>query len=182
MHGAESGRRSGPGAGRLAVLFAVGAGLFGCDGAPEAAAPRLEGGAPTLEALGAAVWAGLTAGDTAALEGLRLSEHEHNDLVWPEQPAAQEPSAAQSLDFWWENIQLRNRAALTELLRAHGGSELALEAVECPGEPRSYASFRALTDCRLVLTGPGGRRRLQAFRHVIVMDGRHKVVRYDDQE
>ena len=148
-----------------------------CADAPDPE-PRLDHGAPTVEALAQEVWAALVASDTATLDRLRLSEREHNELVWPEQPAAAQPAAAAQLDEWWANIERRNRASLGTLLDAFAGSSLDLAGGECRGEPRRYASYEALTGCVLLLDGPAGSREVEAFRYVIRMDGVHKVVRY----
>jgi hypothetical protein len=165
-------------AGACLLLGAIAA----CGDGPSTAEPRLTGGAPTLEELGSGVWNGIVARDAAALERLRLTEFEHNQLVWPEQSAAQEPSAAANLDFWWQNIQLRNRAALDDLFAVYGGATLALRDVECIGDPQAYESFTALTDCRLTLDGPTGPFRVEAFRYVVRMGGAHKVLRYYGDE
>lgn len=152
-----------------------------CGGDPHGQ-PRLTGGTATLEELGDAVWTALVREDIAALDLLRLSELEHNELVWPEQTPAREASAAANLDHWWSNIQVRNRAAVMDLLRRHGGSDGTLEGVECVGETREYASFQALTDCRLLVRDAERREAVEAFRYVIRMDGRHKVVRYYEDQ
>lgn len=139
---------------------------------------RLENGAATLDELGRGVWTAIVQQDTAALDRLRLSEYEHNVLVWPEQDASR-PEAGFPLDQAWHNIQLRNRAARTGLVHAFRDSIDRLVDTRCDGQPRRYRTFLALTDCQLVLeTADGGERRVQAFRYVIRMDGRHKVVRY----
>lgn len=155
--------------------------VAGCGDGDLAVEPRLSGAAPTVDSLGAAVWAGLVTGDTAALRQLRLSEAEHNEIVWPEQPAAKQPSAQENLDFWWRNIEVRNRAALDNLFTRFRGSAMEFLAVDCPGEARSYDSFRALTGCVLVLAGQDGPARVAAFRYVIEMDGVYKLVRYYDE-
>ena len=162
---------------RLAGTLLLLAPLAGCGAEPDRE-PRLTGGTETLDELGHAVWDAIVREDTAALDRLRLSQFEHNELVWPEQPAAREPSAATNLDLWWNNIQLRNAAAVRDLLREHGGSDRALAGVECAGETREYASFQALGGCRLLVRGPEGPETVEAFRYVIRMDGRHKVVRF----
>ena len=168
----------------LAVqVVALAAGGCGDAAGTPAASPRLEDGAPELRELGSAVWRAITDADTATLRQLRLSEHEHNELVWPEQPAAREPSAAANLDLWWQNIRNRNRAALEDLLARYTGSALQYDGVECQGEPRQYPSYSALTDCVLLLKNDRDEvRRLQAFRYVIEMDGAYKVVRYYGDE
>lgn len=166
------------------LLLAVLVPLAGCgpSDAGAAAAPRLAGGTATIEGLGEQVWGALVAGDTAGLEALRLTRREHDELVWPEQPAARQPSATANLGFWWDNIQTRNGAAVDDLIRSHRGSTARLVATRCAGEPRRYETFQALTDCHLVLEdGDGSARRVRAFRHVILMDGRHKLVRYYDE-
>ena len=157
----------------------------GCDtaGASAAADPRLTGGANSLDSLGSRVWAAIAARDTAALEALRLSEHEHNEYVWPEQPAAASTSAGNALDYWWQNIEVRNQAAVSDLLEAHGGSVARLTDTRCEGEPRKYASYVALTECYLVTRdGAGNEREVRAFRYVVSMDGQYKAVRYYGRE
>ncbi|MBW3552355.1 MAG: hypothetical protein KY466_02530 [Gemmatimonadetes bacterium] len=166
---------------RLGALVLLGFLIGGC-GKDSAAAPRLTDGEPSIQALGAAVWNAVIARDTAALDRLRLSEYEHNELVWPEQPGSREPSAAANLDLWWNNIQVRNRAAVQDLLRKHAGSPSRVAGVECRGGVLEFATFEALTGCRLLLSGPEGPWAVEAFRHVLRMDGRHKVVRYYGDE
>lgn len=141
--------------------------------------PGLQGGTATLEELGATIWSALIVEDTAVLESLRLTRAEHDELVWPEQPAAREPSASANLDLWWSNIETRNRAALADLGRTFRGSTARLAGTRCSGEPRQYSTYQALTDCQLTLElEDGSERRVQAFRYAILMDGRLKVVRY----
>ena len=144
--------------------------------------PRFSGGTETLGDLGEAVWDALVRRDTATLEALRLTEREHNELVWPEQPAASEPTAAANLDLWWQNIQNRNRAAMDDLLRKHGGSDRQLRGVACIEDPRQFESYRALAGCRLLLETASGVQQVEAFRYVIEMDGVHKVLRYYEDQ
>lgn len=168
-----------PGLGGALVLVGTLAG--GCAEEP-AGAPRLDGGTETLDELGAAVWDAIVRQDPAALNALRLTEYEHNELVWPEQPAASEPTAAANLELWWQNIQVRNRAGMEQLLRDYGGSDRALKGVACTDDPRRYATYQALAGCRLLLDAEGGVQQVEAFRYVIRMDGVHKVLRYYEGE
>lgn len=159
------------------TLLAAALAAAGCRPEP-AAEPRLTHGATSLEALGDSVWRAIVAGDAPTLTRMRVTEYEHNQLMWPEMPASA-PEANFPVEMAWQNIQTRNRAALADLGSAYGGSDLQLEETRCHGDPRAFGSFEALTGCVLHLTGPGGEpHRLEAFRYVVVMDGRYKVVRY----
>ena len=165
----------------LSALLVVG----GCDSgrASGAADPRLSGGPSSLDSLGSRVWAAIAARDTVVLETLRLSEHEHNEHVWPEQPAAANASANEALDYWWQNVEVRNEAAVADLLDAHGGSDARLVDTRCEGGPRGYASYRALTECYLLTKDRAGdEREVRAFRYVVEMDGEFKAVRYYGRE
>ncbi len=143
-------------------------------------APPLPGSAPSLERLGQTVWSALVTEDTTALTALRLTEHEHNDRVWPQLPASR-PEVNFPVDLAWENIQLRNRRAITRLLASFRGSRAELRTTECRGETEEYRTFHVLQDCYLVLQHPdGGRFHLQAFRYVHVMNGGYKIFRYYD--
>lgn len=167
--------------GAAAVLLLGLLGASGCEPTQDRA-PRLAGGTATLESLGQEVWAALEVGDTATLNRLRLDRGEHDGHVWPEQPAARSSSAEDHLDLWWRNIETRNDAAVAGLTRRFRGSGAALVETRCGEEPLRYATYEALTDCRLVLEAPDGTRAgVEAFRHVVRMDGVYKVVRYYDE-
>lgn len=164
----------------LALLGAAGA----CDRAPdESDAPPppalgLSGGAEDLEALGRLVVEAVGRTDTAALEALRLTEHEHNDLVFPRLPAGQPPQNF-PVDIAWANIRTRNSVAVLKLFERFGDRRLEFEAVECLGEPERFEGFEVVTDCWTEFSDPdGNRHRVQLFRHALSADGRYKIFRY----
>lgn len=161
----------------LLLLLAVGA---GCDPAAEAAPVRsLQGGTASVEELAEQVVAGLVAGDSALLESLRLSEHEHNELLWPEFPAARQHPPF-PVDLAWENIQIRNAGALYDLLPRFRGRALRVRGVVCPGR-EDYPSFRAVRECSIRVVEEGaGELEIRPFRSVVVWGGRHKIVRYSE--
>src|SRR5690606_29857660 len=111
---------------------------------------------PSLEALADGVVAALVAGDTAALAGYRVTEHEHNELLWPEFPIArQEPPFP--VELAWENLEARNAGGLHRLLERFRGRDLRVDAVECPGGEEEYPGFTVLHDCRIRLVEGGAR-------------------------
>lgn len=156
----------------LAAVTAAGCG----QGTGEA--PALPGSAPSLEALAEEVLSALAAGDTGRLEALRLTEREHNELVWPELPAA-DPAANFPVDVAWRNIESRNVRARSRLLARRAGRDLELVGVECLGPTREFRSFAVRTGCRTTYrVDGGGPVREVLFEHVLVWSGRHKVFRY----
>lgn len=145
---------------------------------------RTEGGSPlpgaagSLEELGETAWVALQRQDTATMRLLRLTEREHNEMVWPELPASA-PEANFPVDFAWQNIQTRDRAALGVLLSPEFRLRSAeYRAVECLGVTQRFESFRVLTDCHILLWSAGGPVRHQLFKDVLVMGGGYKIFRY----
>jgi len=166
----------------LAMIVAAGA----CERTPDASedpAPPslgLTGGAADLESLARIVVEAIGRTDTAALEALRLTEHEHNDLVFPRLPAGQPPQNF-PVDIAWANIRTRNSVAVLRLLDRYGGKRLALETVECVGETQRFEGFEVATDCWTEFAdSAGSRHRAQLFRHALSADGRYKLFRYYD--
>lgn len=156
-----------------------------CDRTPEASgeAPspiELIGGATDLPLLGRVVVEAIGRTDTVTLEALRLTEHEHNDLVFPKLPAGQPPQNF-PVDIAWANIRTRNSVAVLRLFERYGGEPLAFEAVECVGETEQFEGFEVATDCWTEFTdSQGNRHRAQLFRHALSADGRYKIFRYYD--
>ena len=141
-----------------------------------------EGSAPSLQILGEDVLAALTREDTATLERVRLSQEQHNAVVWPELPASR-PEVNYPVDFAWENIELRNRRALGRLLLGFEGREATLQSVACRGERQSFETFYVETDCWVTFDlGSSGRFEAQLFKDVLVREGGFKIFRYYEGE
>lgn len=144
---------------------------------------RLEGSAPTVAEVGRRALTALSEGDVAALQALRLTEHEHNDVVWPELPASA-PEVGFPVDFAWSNIEGRNIAALSRIAPTYQGEALVFQDVECRGDTQTFETFRVLTDCWVAFTREGSADVWQAqlFEDVLVRGGGHKIFRYYDEE
>lgn len=142
---------------------------------------RFERASPSLEALGREILAALANGDGGALERFRLTEREHNEVVWPELPASAS-GVNFPVDYAWLNIQNRNRRALSRLLDLYPGRTLRFESVDCRGKEQRFHSFEVLTDCYVVFTIEGHDlpREAQIFKDVLIRGGGFKIFRYYD--
>jgi hypothetical protein len=169
----------------LASTLAACSGSGDEPGAPPRAAEvgelRFPGSTRTLDGLGRTVLVALAASDTTTLAALRLTEQEHNEVVWPELPASR-PEVNFPIDFAWTNIELRDRRSITRLLPIFGGLEVGFLTVQCRGGTQTFETFHVLTDCWTMfeLEGRDGPFEAQLFKDVLVRSGGHKIFRYYD--
>ncbi len=168
--------RARPLAGLLACLVAA-----ACERPQPVGERAFPGSAHSLEALARDALRGLSSSDAELLEELRLTEAEHNAVVWPELPASA-PEVGFPVDFAWRNIQLRNYSALERVGDWYRSNPVRHHATECRGATREFATFRVHTDCRvLFLTVRGELMEAQLFRDVLERDGGFKIFRYYDE-
>lgn len=184
-------RRCGPG-GFVTWMLVAAMGVIGCspssDGLDDASATtasaelRFPGSTETIDGLGRAVLEALSRSDTVALAELRLTEREHNDVVWPELPAAR-PKVNFPIDFAWSNIEMRDRRSLTRLLPVFDGLDAHFRTVQCRGATQTFETFEVLTDCWTIfdVEGREGPFEAQLFKDVLVRGGGHKIFRYYDE-
>ena len=153
----------------------------GCDGPRPPGELAFPGSSPSVEALARDALQGLSASDTLLLEQLRLTEAEHNEVVWPELPASA-PEIGFPVDFAWRNIQLRNESALERIGGWYESNPVRYQVTECRGEIREFATFDVHTDCWvLFLTTRGELLEAQLFKDVLERDGGFKIFRYYDE-
>jgi len=174
-------------AGRVLALVLLGLGSTSCADsiAHEAETDRslrFQGSASAPAALGRTVLDALVRGDRDTLLGLRLTEREHNDVVWPELPASA-PELNFPLAYAWQNIERRNRRSLERILPLYSGRDLAYLRVECRGETERFETFEVLTDCWVVFAqgSDPGLLEAQIFKDVLVRGGGYKIFRYYDE-
>lgn len=156
----------------------------GSDGdtpAPGGVELRFPGATETLEDLGRTALEAVMRADTVTLARLRLTEHEHNAVVWPELPASR-PEVNFPIDFAWTNIELRDRRSVGRLLPMFDDVEARFRAVQCRGATQTFESFHVLTDCWTIfdVEGREGPFEAQLFKDVLVRGGGHKIFRYYD--
>ncbi len=176
----SGGRRCRDGQVRRAWLLA-GLLLASCNSPPSPGALAFPGASPSVEVLARDALRGLAASDAMLLERLRLTETEHNEVVWPELPASA-PEIGFPVDFAWRNIQLRNESALERVAGWYRSNAVRYQVAECRGETQAFATFRVHTDCRvLFLTIRGELLEAQLFKDVLERDGGFKIFRYYDE-
>lgn len=143
-----------------------------------AEASRFPGSAVSLDDLGRTVLRALAAGDAAALARVRLTEREHDDVVWPELPAAR-AEVGFPADYAWENIERRNARDLERVLPWYGDRAPEHVRVECRGGLEEFETFRVHTDCWEVFrVGGGPPLEAQLFKDVLERGGGFKIFRY----
>lgn len=157
----------------------------GTEGATEvgSSADPFENAQPSIEHLGRNVLAALARQDTAVLQSFRLTEREHNDVVWPELPASA-PEVNYPLDLAWENIELRNWRGLQRIMPLYANRQLGFEGVECRGQPEAFETFVVETDCYVVFGVDASPQRWEAqiFKDALRRGGGFKIFRYYDEE
>lgn len=135
-----------------------------------------------LDDFGREVFEAFVAGDTVALEALRLSEQEHNGEVYPELPVGR--AGTFPVDMAWENIQLRHYRDRRRQLERFEARRATWVGTECRGPVREFDSFHVETDCWVVFEDATvGRARVQMFKDVLVRNGEYlRAFRYYDGE
>lgn len=144
---------------------------------------RFEDSQPTLEALGRHVLAALAREDEFALERVRLTEREHNEVVWPELPASA-PHINYPVDYAWTNIENRNRRGVSRLLSIFANGDAEPRGVECRGGTEEFETFVVHTDCWVVFAAGASPERweIQLFKDALERSGGYKIFRYYDEE
>jgi hypothetical protein len=136
------------------VLLIVAALALVAPPAPRAAAaPRLAGAAPSIDALVGRFLRVLATGDGKKLERLRVSEGEYLDIILPgnvepgETPRRFPPAKS---EFFWSLLDGKSRYAEAALLAEHAGQRYRVREMRFLKGTGQYASFTAHR--RLALT------------------------------
>ena len=139
------------------------------------------GSSGSMEELAREALSGLAASDAELLNRLRLTEAEHNEVVWPELPASA-PEIGFPVDLVWRNIELRSSAALDRIGGWFRSNAVRYQVTECRGATQEFATFQVHTDCWvLFLTIRGELLEAQLFKDVLERDGGFKIFRYYDE-
>lgn len=175
---AARGRRPG----RSGFLRGLLGGLAGLVAAAGCGDQPFPGSSGSLDELGRGIVEAFRRDDRESLESFRLTETEHNGVVWPELPAARTDPPF-PLDLTWRNIELRNQRAVPRVSAAlEAARPLDFESVECLGETRGFETFVVHTDCHTRLRTGERLYRIQLFKDVLERNGGLKIFRYYDED
>jgi len=138
---------------------------------------RLDGGAPSREALVKAYVAAIEAKDSLALNRLLLSRTEYAWLVYPESeltrpPYRQKPSLA------WFMMQNATDQGIARVLNRHGGKPLGYRGYTCEAEPIVQGANRIWRQCRMRFTENGAEVERKLFGGIIQREGTFKFLTY----
>lgn len=139
--------------------------------------PRLDGGFASIDSLVSEYVAAVNQGDTAKMHGLRVTEWEHNSLLWPEFPASR-PEFNMPLEFAWFNLDKRSVRDAARVVNQYQNLEIRPLEATCRKEIQRYATFEVHGDCVVTVTDRFGVRHEDAklFGSLVEMDGRFKIV------
>lgn len=169
----------------LAVLLLMSCGTGPVPPTPGLAADvgeaPLDGGLPSLDALGEAVVAGLDARDEAALAALAIGADEYRGRLFPalvNHPAA----AAVDRDLLWDMYARQSRDDLRRALEQYGGADLRFVRLEPQGRLRRAGVLFHEKPTLVVEGGLGRELRLQILASVIEHEATHtfKLLGYRD--
>jgi hypothetical protein len=118
------------------------------------------------------------ADDMEGLTRLRVTEREHEELLWPAFPAS-DPALNIPHSFAWSNLQKscwRGQHALVSMLER---GQWAVRDIEHPGGIEPYSGFRLHRDTLVQVEGPDGAQRdIHLLGSVVEIDGRFKLLSY----
>lgn len=139
---------------------------------------RLEGGAPSRDALVRAFISAVEANDTAAVGRMHVTRAEYAHLYFPtsvymNKPYEQDPAIA-----WFLSAQSSEKG-ISRVMRRLGGHDLQWRKHTCDGESREGANT-FVRNCTLDYFDPQDGKRVtrSLFGTVIERDGQHKFLSY----
>lgn len=111
------------------------------------------------------------------MHALRLSEYEHNNILWPEMPASR-PEFNMPIEFAWENLNLRSRRDANRVVSEYGDRHIEMERVDCKKGVTEYETLTVYGDCWIVGRDPktGERNEFKLFGSIVEAEGRYKIV------
>ena len=128
-------------------------------------------------AVAQAVIEAVTAGNSAALASLALSEQEFRDHIWPELPAAR-PERNLPFSYVWGDLHQKSGTSLAATVAKYRGQRLTLVEVR-HGEATPYQSYTVHRDSVFVVrTADGATDDVRLCGSMVEQGGRWKVFSY----
>lgn len=138
---------------------------------------RLEGAAPSRDALVARFIDAIQTRDTTAVRQMVLSRAEFAWLYYPTSTFSREPYYQMPQLTWFLNIQ-DSEKGITRVMERFGGTDLRFSGYECPESSRMDGELAFWDGCLLELEHGGGPRRLRLFGSIVELDGQYKLYSY----
>ena len=141
---------------------------------------RLFHAASSIEDLVRQVLAAVEAEDMQGLTDLRVTEREHNELLWPEFPARDHNV---QLDFAWDMLNTRSHTNQGRAIGTWRGKGLEFVAVRFEREIERYRTFVAHRGTVVTArTAAGEEVEVRFIGSILELDGQFKVVSYKDRD
>jgi hypothetical protein len=137
------------------------------------AGPRLEGGYRSMNSLVEHYLEAVEAGDTARMNAMRVTEYEHNELLWPSFPASR-PEFNMPIDFAWQNLDRHSRRDAARVAHDYAGEDLTLLNISCHEGVTEYETFRVHGNCWLMLEEYPAE--VKMLGSIVEMGGRFKLI------
>lgn len=133
------------------------------------------GGVASLDELASTMLAAVSAGDTSAMHTLRLSEAEHNELLWPHLPASR-PEFNMSVAFAWGNLQRTSVRDAWRIVNDVGGRDWTFVSLDCRKGRTSYGPATVHGDCWVTAANGPDTQTFKVFGSAVEWGGSFKAV------
>jgi hypothetical protein len=141
---------------------------------------NLEAAASSPEELVRGFLAALSHDDLDQVRRLAVTEEEFATYIWPELPAAA-PDRNLTVQFVWNNMNVRSQSNLRHLMDALGGQRLELEELRFTGKTTEYATYRIHRNSELVVRDRTGKISIgRLFGSVLELDGQFKILSFNN--
>lgn len=141
---------------------------------------KLKNSFESPEDLGKAVVSALNVKDGESLHRYRVDEEEYIGYMWYSFPASQ-PKYNIPEDFAWDNLNIKCIKGVTKWVNQYGDRDLEFQKIEFVNPTEKYDGFSLLRGTVLhVKTNDGKEKTLHILGSVVEMDGRYKLLSYDD--
>ena len=131
----------------------------------------------SADEVAAALLDAVAVSDRARLEAIALNEHEFEEHVWPDLPAAR-PERNLPLSYVWGELHQKSQSGVTTVLARHGGKRYRLQRVRFRDQTR-YPSYVVHREASFdVLDSHGKPLTIQMSGSMVEKDDRWKIFSY----
>lgn len=141
---------------------------------------KLKNSFKSTEDLGKAVVTALNEKNAESLHKYRVDKEEYIGYMWYSFPASQ-PKYNIPEDFAWDNLNIKCIKGVTKWVNQYGNRGLEFQKIAFENPTEEYDGFTLLRGTVLhIKTKDGKEKTLRILGSVVEMDGRYKLLSYDD--